>query len=87
MGRDGRHAVVSVRISEADQQRLRRIAEARGTSVSDLVRSAALREVGDARPQAVTVTTAPAGRASEIGKGLTWDAPLGAQINGNTFTC
>jgi hypothetical protein len=86
MDRDGRRAVVSVRISEADQQRLRRIADARGTSVSDLVRSAALREA-DSGPQIVTITTAPTSQPCEIGKRLTWNATAGAQIDGNTFTC
>jgi hypothetical protein len=86
MDRDGRRTVVSVRISETDQQRLRRIADARGTSVSDLLRSAALREAGGG-PQVVTITTASASQPCEIGRGLTWDAAPGAQIDGNTFTC
>ncbi len=85
MDRDGRRSVVSVRISDADQQRLRRMADARGTTVSDLVRSAALSEAGGDR-QVVTITTAPAGLMHEIGKGVTWDATPGAQVNGNTFT-
>lgn len=80
-----RGAVVSVRISTADQERLRRIAESRGTSVSDLVRSAALREAGYSSPQAVTSTTAPASRATEIGRGLIWNVPPGVEVVGNTF--
>jgi uncharacterized protein (DUF1778 family) len=85
MDRDGRRLVVSVRISDVDQQRLRRMADARGTTISDLVRSAALREAGGDQ-QVVTVTTAPASQTCEIGKGLTWNAAPGAQVNGNTFT-
>lgn len=81
-----RDAVVSVRISAADQERLRRIAETRGTSVSDLVRSAALREAGTDCPQAVTVTMTPASRPPEIGRGLVWNTPPGAEVVGNTFT-
>lgn len=82
----GRGAVVSVRISEAEQERLRRIAESRGTSVSDLVRSAALREAGEGRPQPVTVTMTPTSQPPEIGRGLVWSTPPGAAIDGNTFT-
>lgn len=86
MARDGRGGVVSVRISESDQQRLRRIAETRGTSVSDLVRSAALREVGEVLPPTVTVTMVPSSQVPEIGRGLIWDVPAGAHVVGNTVT-
>lgn len=39
MVRDTRGAVVSVRLSDEQQEQLRRLAEARGTSVSDLIRT------------------------------------------------
>jgi Ribbon-helix-helix protein, copG family len=86
MDRDGRRAVVSVRISEADRERLRQIADARGTSVSDLVRSAVLREAGG-EPRVTTSTMVSGGKSHEIGKGLTWDTMTGTRIDGNTLTC
>jgi hypothetical protein len=39
MGKEARGAVVSVRLSDDQQARLRKIAEARGTSVSELIRT------------------------------------------------
>jgi len=72
--------------NEADQERLRRIAETRGTSVSDLVRSAALREAGG-RQQTVTITMTSASQVPEIGRGLIWDVPPNAKVEGNTLTC
>lgn len=86
MAREGRGGVVSVRIPEVDQQRLRQIAANRGTSVSDLVRSAALREADGAVAQTATVTVASGSRAPEIGHGLIWETPEGAHIQGGTFT-
>jgi predicted DNA-binding protein len=56
MPKESRDAVVSVRISEEDQARLRELAAERGTSVSELVRSVVLREVEEAPALAATVT-------------------------------
>jgi hypothetical protein len=61
MPKDSRDAVVSVRISHEEQARLRAHAEARGMSVSELLRSAALAlanpVVADARPPSLGETS------------------------------
>lgn len=85
MGRDGRGAVVSVRITDADQQKLRRLAQERGTSVSEIVRSAAMREAGG-ESSVATVTLAPTSRAPEIGRGLIWEPVPGAHVDRTTIT-
>lgn len=82
----GRDAVVSVRISTNEQDRLRQVAETRGMSVSELVRSAALREAGEDAAGAITITTSPTSRSSQIEQGIFWDAPPGAEVTGSTIT-
>lgn len=85
LAREGRGAVVSVRITEGEQQRLRRVAEDRQTSVSELVRRAALREVVG-QPKVVTTTSATETQTAQVGRGMFWDAPAGAKVSGNTIT-
>jgi hypothetical protein len=72
MAKEPRGAVVSVRISEDEQARLRRIAEAQGKSVSELVRSVVVREVDGTRRSSGTVTMAPLSRSTAIGEGVFW---------------
>lgn len=77
--------VVSARISDAQQRRLRRMANARGVTVSDLVRFAVLGEIGCSQ-RVTTFTAAPGGLIREIGRGFVWSTVPGAWLNGNTFT-
>ena len=102
MGKESRDAVVSVRISEEDQARLRELAAARGTSVSDLVRTVVLREVGEVPAVAATVTASgstPTLRSSRgstttstsqnpsPGHGIFWaQEEDGAVVSGSTIT-
>lgn len=84
MGKEARGSVVSVRISDDEQSRLRDKAEASGVSVSELIRNAALAQVRmDDDAPVGTTTTAPAG---EINKGVFWNAPEGAEVSGSTLT-
>ncbi|MGV9535028.1 DUF6290 family protein [Streptosporangium sandarakinum] len=87
MAKDSKAAVVSVRLSEEEQQRLRRVAETRGTTVSNLVRSAALREAGEVQEaQAVSVTTSPTSSHVQVEHGIFWDAPDHAFISSGTLS-
>jgi hypothetical protein len=82
MAKESRDAVISVRISEEDQARLRALAAARGTSVSELVRSIVLREIGEPASAATTFTstecrgpqgtTTAAARAPSADQGVFW---------------
>ena len=86
MAKESKAAVVSVRLSEEDQQRLRRIAETRGTTVSDLVRSAALREAGDEHDaQAMSISTSPTNSYVQVEHGIFWDALDDAYVSGATM--
>jgi Family of unknown function (DUF6290) len=74
MAREQRGAVVSIRITDDEQARLRKMAHARGTSVSELMRSAAMREVEPpARMSGTVSTTASTGPPAEVDKGIFWD--------------
>ena len=83
MGKEPRGAVVSVRISDDEQVRLRERADALGMTVSELIRSAALGEIRmeDTATQVVTKTV-PAAQTD----GVVWKAPEGAQVAGSTIT-
>lgn len=83
MARESRDAVISVRISEDDQARLREVASERGTSVSELVRSVVLREVTEQPAPTATVTRTTAPRPDH---GLHWANQEGAVISGGTIT-
>jgi hypothetical protein len=96
MAKESRDAVISVRISEEDQTKLRALAAARGTSVSELVRGIVLREVND--PPAATTTftstechgprgsTTAAARAQPAGQGVFWSDQGQATVSGATIT-
>lgn len=97
MAKEPRDAVVSVRISEEDQARLRQLATERGTSVSELVRSVVIREVTEAvaPPRAAGVTSGPAPRigtttAAQQGhtmdNGLFWEVDSPSAVSGATVT-
>ena len=83
MARESRGAVVSVRISDDEQSRLRHRADALGITVSELIRSAALAEIRieDDATQ-VSTKTLPAAQVD----GVVWNAPQGAQVAGSTLT-
>jgi hypothetical protein len=83
VAKEARGAVVSVRISDDEQARLRARAEERGLSVSELIRNAALAQVTieDASPAVGTTQS-----GGEVGKGIFWDAPEGAEVSGSTLT-
>jgi hypothetical protein len=99
MAKEPRGAIVSVRISQDEQVRLRRLADERGVSVSELLRTAALAEIRGPQPSGAAVTAPTVGdrpsgfvlketpgvRAGEAA-GVLWDVPDGALVEGNTIT-
>jgi hypothetical protein len=68
MSKDPRGAVVSVRLPEDQQTYLEQLAEARGTSVSDLIRSYVANEM-QPPPSGETVSTAPDSTAAQVDTG------------------
>jgi len=96
MAKEPRDAVISVRISEDDQARLRALAAARGTSLSELVRSIVLREISEPAPPATTFTSAecraPRGKTSAAARhpsadqGVFWSDQGAATVAGATIT-
>ncbi|HEV7964459.1 MAG TPA: DUF6290 family protein [Actinoplanes sp.] len=82
MAKEARDAVISVRISEEDQARLRALAATRGTSLSELVRSIVLREISEPASAGATFTstecrgprgtTTAAARAPSADQGVFW---------------
>jgi len=96
MPKESRDAVISVRISEEDQARLRALAAARGTSVSELVRGIVLREIGDPSPAATSYpasecraprgTNTGATRAPSADQGVFWSDQDRATVSGATIT-
>lgn len=86
MPKDPRDAVISVRISEEDQNRLREVAAERGTSVSALVRSVVLREVAETPASAPTVTATSATGTPRTDHGIYWANQPGAVVSGGTIT-
>ena len=85
MAPEPRDAVVSLRISADEHSRLRQAAEARGTSVSALVRSVVLREVNGA-PQAVQTETMVSGAQVQAGHGIFWDVQGSEPAASGTLT-
>lgn len=83
---DSRDTVISVRITEEAQLRLKEVAAERGTSVSALVRSVVLREVQEAPAAAPTVTASASSATPRTDHGLYWAEQPGALILGATFT-
>jgi hypothetical protein len=96
MPKESRDAVISVRISEEDQAKLRALATARGTSVSELVRGIMLREVNDPPAAATTFTStqcrAPKGSTTSVARppsadqGVFWSDQGQATVAGATIT-
>jgi hypothetical protein len=98
MSKQPREAVVSVRISEEDQARLRQLAAARGTSVSELVRSFVVREVNEPARQPAssgatsgfasptTGTTTAASLIPVADQGVFWDVEKPSTVSGSTIT-
>lgn len=78
VGREARGAVVSVRVSEEEQTRLRKVADSRGTSVSEFVRSVVVREVTPREDQPAVITTNTISKATVAGQGVFWQLPEGA---------
>ena len=70
MSKATKGAILSLRLSEGEQMALRGLAESRGTSVSDVIRSIVAREV--APPQAPIATSSAASRPAVIGQGVFW---------------
>jgi hypothetical protein len=82
-----RDAVVSVRLSRDEQEKLRGLATERGTTVSELVRSAAVREVAGPTPHAGPGQGARTSSGAEpasttngtqnptVNQGMFWDIP------------
>jgi len=54
MAKETRGAIVSVRLSDEEQDRLRAIAEETGTTVSEVIRTLVKRETRDPLPSGVT---------------------------------
>jgi hypothetical protein len=96
MAKEARDAVISVRISEEDQARLRALAAARGTSVSELVRGIVLREIGAPESVATTHpsnerrgpcgTTTAGARVQAADQGVFWGDHGQATVSGATIT-
>ncbi|MGI8333498.1 DUF6290 family protein [Actinomadura scrupuli] len=87
MAREPKGAVVSLRLSEDEQERLREIAETRGTSVSEVIRGVVRREFSEPLPIVETETSSSAADSSgQLGTGVFWDAPKGSVVTGNTIT-
>jgi hypothetical protein len=78
-------AVISLRVSEDEQARLREAAEERGTSVSDLVRAVVLREVNDS-PTGGVVASSTATPAVDGWQGPFWNVAEGVTVAGATVT-
>jgi hypothetical protein len=85
MAREPRDAVVSLRISDEEQSRLRQAAEARGVSVSALVRAIVIREVSGG-PQAVETKTIGSPGQGRADQGIFWDVQDGMTVAGGTLT-
>lgn len=77
-----RSSVLSLRLSDEEQRTLRAAAEARGTSVSDLVRSLVSRELASPALQSVTTSNATSVRPS-IGQGIFWQVADAAAERGS----
>jgi hypothetical protein len=87
MPRDGRGAIVSVRLSEEQQDRLRRIAEARGESMSEVIRSYVAAE-NTPSAAGMTISTAPNSVSPQFDTGLiTWTTTVSSgESVGTTLT-
>jgi Mobilization protein NikA len=85
MAREPRDAVVSLRISDDEHSRLRQAAEARGVSVSALVRAIVTREVSGG-PRAVETETIGSPSQGQAGHGIFWDVQSGMTVAGGTLT-
>lgn len=86
MAREPKGAVVSLRMSEEEQAQLRQMADERGSSVSDLIRTFVSREMDAGTAATVTVTTSQTGRPTQLNEGIFWNAHEGAVIAGGTLT-
>ncbi|MGV2387215.1 MAG UNVERIFIED_CONTAM: ribbon-helix-helix protein, CopG family [Thermobifida fusca] len=70
MAKESRGAVVSVRLSEQEQAQLRLVADARGTSVSEVIRSYVAQEA-NRLPSGDTSSTAVRDPAVYVASGVT----------------
>lgn len=76
-------AVISLRVSEDEQSKLRHAADERGTSVSDLVRAVVLREVSD-EPAIGAPAISSTASTPDAWRGPFWDVGEGATVQGST---
>jgi len=83
MSSASRGSVLSLRLSDEEQRTLRAAAEARGTSVSDLVRSLVSRELNASEPIVIPTSNSASGRRS-IGQGVFWHVPQSGQESGGS---
>ncbi|GEL47390.1 hypothetical protein CHO01_25060 [Cellulomonas hominis] len=75
MNAAARGAVLSLRLSESEQKTLRAAADARGTSVSDMVRALVAKELAPtARSARLAVTASGQPASSAVGQGVFWQA-------------
>jgi len=86
MAKEPRGAILSVRVSDDEQVLLRKMAEDRGTSVSDLVRSFVAREVGVITSETITTSTSWTGSAADPQAQPIWFAGEQAVVDGSTVT-
>jgi len=85
--KESRDAVVSVRISREEQERLKEIAGAQGRSIADLIRGYVARETAEDPPQSTTMNPAPGtGIMPPVGEGIFWNASPDAVVSGATIT-
>lgn len=83
MPKETRDAVISVRLSADEQDRLKALAESQGGSVSDLIRGYVRRETGPRLPRGETSAAASAGSPLVRPR---WSAPTGSVVDGFTLT-
>ena len=85
MPKETRDAVVSVRMSAEEQERLRLLAESRGGSVSDLIRAYVRQETGERLPRGETAASSSR-TATYPEQGPFWTGPAGAVADGANLT-
>lgn len=84
MGREARGSIVSVRLSEQEQVQLRQIAESRGTSISEVIRSYVAGEMHPT-PLGQTASAQPTNPSVHIEGGVRWQAGTEAVADGTNL--
>lgn len=83
--KEPRQAVVSIRLSDDEQDRLRKIADQQGMTVSDVVRGYVNQEMAGPLPRGESIGAHRQAGPTGLG-GLQWSTGEGAQVDGQTIT-